>query len=216
MLSYLYPITLRVISNTRHPHLKLQLFCNQFMLSTQEAVYSFGTFYTPFRKSFKAIRRDIKQCRSFLLLGTGLGSALLILQKKHHVFPASVLVDNDQDILDLSMEYMQLNSQKNVVWVHSDAGTYMQNNSGTFDLIGVDIFRDTMIPRDFKQTPFFEQCKMKLNPGGHCIFNMILNSSNEHMIIRERLQQHFSSLKELRFKVNTFYICSNPGSAVNK
>ncbi|MCC7028876.1 MAG: hypothetical protein IT257_01125 [Chitinophagaceae bacterium] len=210
ILSYLYPQTLKEISNTRHPQLKLQLFCNQLMLSTHEAVYSFGTFYTPFRKSFKSIKKELIHCRRFLLLGTGLGSALQILQRKHHIFPESVLVDNDQDILNLSMEYMQLNSKKNVTWLLSDAGVYMQQNIGTFDLIGVDIFRDTMIPKDFKQASFFELCKNKLNPGGHCIFNMILNSRNEQMIIRERLQQHFTSIHEIQFKVNTFYVCSNP------
>lgn len=208
ILSFFYPITIKSVSNTRHHKLTLQLFCNQYMLSTREAVYSFGTFYTPFRKSFSFLKKEIKSCDSFLLLGTGLGSALKILQTKHNVYPKSVLVDNDKDIIEMSMNYMNLNSRKNVSWKYADAYSYMQESPEKFDLIGVDVFRDTVMPKDFKQTAFFELCKNKLNDGGHCIFNMILNSTNEKTIICERLEQHFSHVKEITFRVNTFFICS--------
>lgn len=207
IFSFLYPVTIKVVSNPRHQELTLQLFCNQYLLSTSEAVYSFGTFYAPFRKSFASIKDVLPKCKSFLLLGTGLGSALKILQQKYHIFPRAVLVDNDKDILEMSMMYMDLNSKKNVTWQYSDANTYMQTTEDTFDLIGVDLFKDTLIPRDFKQSAFFEQCKKKLNPNGYCIFNMILNSTNEKNIILERLQQNFDEVKEIKFKVNTFFVC---------
>lgn len=206
--SFFYPVTLKIVSNDRHQRLSLQLYCNQFMLSTHDAVYSFGTFYTPFRKTFSLIKKEIAHCKSFLLLGTGLGSALKILQQKHHLYPDSVLVDNDNDILDLSINYMNLNSKNNVSWKYTDALNYLQTTTQTFDLIGVDVFRDTFIPKDYKQLYFFELCKKTLNTGGYCIFNMILNSSNEKLIIAERLRIVFSTVKEITFKMNTFYICS--------
>ena len=205
--SFLYPVTIKTVSNDRHQRLSLQLYCNQFMLSTHDAVYSFGTFYTPFRKTFSYIKKEITQCKSFLLLGTGLGSALKILQEKYQLYPDAVLVDNDNDILDLSIKYMNLNNKNNVTWKYTDALNYLQTTTQTFDLIGVDVFRDTLIPKDFKQLYFFELCKKALNPGGYCIFNMILNSSNEKMIIIERLRLAFSNVKEISFKMNTFYVC---------
>lgn len=207
VLSFFYPVTIKTFSNEKHSKLILQLFCNQFMLSTHDAVYSFGTFYTPFRKSFASIKNEIRNCESFLLLGTGLGSALKILQKKYHVYPKSVLVDNDLDIIELSMKYMNLNSRKNVNWVYSDAVSYLQSADETFQIIGVDLFRDTVLMKDFKQASFFELCKSKLQKNGYCIFNMILNSSNEHEIIEERLSRYFSNVRTINFKVNTFYIC---------
>ena len=161
VLSYLYPVSIIEFSNEKHRKLILQLFCNQFMLSTQDAVYSFGTFYTPFRKSFALIKDDIQNCQRFLLLGTGLGSALKILQKKYQVYPDSVLVDNDKDILELSMKFMNLNERKNVSWIYNDAVTYLKSNMQVFDLIGVDLFRGTLLSNDFKQTSFFELCKTR-------------------------------------------------------
>ncbi len=208
ILSYFYPVTIKSVSNTRHHKLTLQLFCNQYMLSTREAVYSFGTFYTPFRKSFAYLKKEIKHCDSFLLLGTGLGSALKILQTKYNVYPKAVLVDNDKDIIDMSMNYMNLNSKKNVSWKYTDALSYMQNTTENFDLIGIDVFKDTLMPKDFKQASFFELCQSRLNKDGYCIFNMILNSTNEKAIIRERLEKHFTHVREITFRMNTFFVCS--------
>jgi spermidine synthase len=207
VLSYFYPVTISEFSNEKHRKLVLQLFCNQFMLSTEDAVYSFGTFYTPFRKSFALIKDDIQNCNRFLLLGTGLGSALKILQKKYLIFPDAVLVDNDKDILELSMKFMDLNEKKNVEWIYNDAITYLKSNAPKFNLIGIDLFRGTLLSNDFKQASFFELCKLKLETSGICIFNMILNSTNEELIIKDRLSQHFSSIRKISFKQNTFFIC---------
>ncbi|MBK7689876.1 MAG: hypothetical protein IPK62_07325 [Bacteroidetes bacterium] len=207
VLSYFYPITISEFSNEKHRKLVLQLFCNQFMLSTEDAVYSFGTFYTPFRKSFALIKDDLQQCERFLLLGTGLGSALKILQKKYQVYPDAVLVDNDKDILELSMKFMNLNEKKNVSWIYNDAITYLKSETPHFNLIGIDLFRGTLLSNDFKQASFFELCKSKLEPNGICIFNMILNSRNESIIINDRLAQHFSNIRKITFKLNTFFIC---------
>ncbi len=207
ILSFLYPLTLKVVSNTRHQELKLQLYCNQLMLSTREAVYSFGTFYTPFRKSFAAIRTELPRCKNMLLLGTGLGSALKILQQKYHLYPDAILVDHDKEILDMSMNYMELNQKKNVRWHYGDAGIFLHNCTETFDLVCVDLFHDMSNPRDFKQAAFFGLCKDRLAPEGYCIYNMILNSRNEKAIVLERLQEHFRYVQVIEFKVNSFYIC---------
>lgn len=207
ILSFFYPITIKKVVNNKNQNIFLQLYRNQWMLSTNDAIYSFGTFYTPFRQSFKKIKKEIASIDSFLLLGTGLGSALKILQTKYHIFPKSTLVDNDKNIIDLSVDYMNLNSKKNVEWVCSDAISFLENNNKKFDLIGIDVFYGMLMPKDYKQEIFFKICSESLNKNGYCIFNMILNSSNEKMIIAQRLASVFSSVLEINFKQNTFFIC---------
>jgi phosphoglucosamine mutase len=54
------------------------------MLSCADAIYSQGTSYEPFRLPLKKIKKEISLLNSFLLLGTGLGSALQILQACIH------------------------------------------------------------------------------------------------------------------------------------
>lgn len=207
ILSFFYPITIQKMAGTKHRKLILQLFCNQWLLSTDEAVYSYGSFYTPFRKSFRTIKNKLKNVKSFLLLGTGLGSALKILQSKYDVYPEAVLVDNDKTIIELSMRYMELNTKNNVRWEYDDAQHYIQTTTKTFDLIGVDVFKDMFIPTAFKQESFFALCRSRLNPGGYCIFNMIFPSTNEKEIVTERMRRHFSQVSEISFRINTLFVC---------
>lgn len=54
---------------------------------------------------------------------------------------------------------MNLNSKNNVSWKYTDALNYLQTTTQTFDLIGVDVFRDTFIPKDYKQLYFLSYAK---------------------------------------------------------
>ncbi len=67
VLSYLFPISILKIQNNKHNLLSLQIYCNQLMLSTGNAVYSYGTFYTPFRVAFKKIKHQLRQVNSLLM-----------------------------------------------------------------------------------------------------------------------------------------------------
>lgn len=186
--------------------LQLDLFRNEYMLSTPQAIYSWGLHYKPFKVSFKKIKNDIPSIQSFLLLGTGLGSALSILQKKYKQFPEAVLVDKSQTILDLSQHYMALNTHQNVQWICSDAQTYLQNNPRKFDAIGVDIFTDMNVEHHFKQEAFYRSIAAHLNPGGIAIFNNVFSSRNERDIVIKRMQQAFDTVTPIHRGINTFTI----------
>lgn len=176
------------------------------MLSTPQAIYSWGLHYKPFKVSFEKIKNDIPSIQSFLLLGTGLGSALSILQKKYKQFPEAVLVDKSQAILDLSQHYMALNTHQNVHWICSDAQTYLQNNLRKFDAIGIDIFTDMNVEHHFKQEVFYKSIAAHLNPGGIAIFNNVFSSRNERDIIIKRMQQAFDTVIPIHRGINTFTI----------
>ncbi len=208
-MSYLYPITLQKWSNEKHPKILVQIYCNQLMLSTGNAIYSYGTFYAPFRITLKKIKHFIPNVHSFLMLGTGLGSALKILQEKYHCYPNSILVDNDKDIIEFSRTYMSLNSNQNVEWVYADAIHFMNQNQKKFDLICVDIFKELYLPVEYKQDSFFSLCQKSLNPKSFCIFNMILVNEQERDIIYEKLITHFKEIQLMKMKQNTFFICMN-------
>jgi len=206
VLSYLIPISIEKTIGKNLTVLQIQVYCNQLMLVTPRAIYSYGIKYNPFRKSFAYIKNDISQINSFLLLGTGLGSALKILQDKYHQFPSSILVDNDEDILNLSIKYMDLNRRKNVNWVCDDAVNFLRNNTKRFDLIGIDIFRDLVQPEFTYSKSFVELCNETLTPQGICVFNMILNDDNKIVEIESLLKLHFKKVKFLIDGVNTYFI----------
>ncbi len=207
ILSFFIPVTLEKTIGNNMTVLLVQLYVNQCMLVTPRAIYSYGTRYNPFRKPFAGMQHELKKVNSFLLLGTGLGSALSILQKKYALFPEATLVDNDEDVLNFSQKYMDLNSRANVEWICQDAVAYLNSTSRKFDLMGVDIFKDLVQPNFVTTTSFFAHCAAALQPNGTCIFNMILEDDNKIIDIQKALSEHFAEVTFILDKVNTYFIC---------
>lgn len=203
--SWLWPQAICSIQDGAQ-RLQLDLYRNEYMLSTPQAIYSWGLHYKPFLIPFKKLQNELPQVTDFLLLGTGLGSALSILQKKHGIYPNTVLVDSSQAILDLSQHYMALNKQNNVQWICKDAMLYLQEESKLFSLIGIDIFTDMHVENQFKQEAFFRLIATHLNPGGIAVFNHVFASRNDRDIVLKRMQQVFATVSPINKGINTFII----------
>lgn len=204
-LSFVWPQTIERF-NYQGQTLTLELYYNQFMLCTSEAIYSWGTRYKPFLIPFQHIKKELAGVNHFLLLGTGLGSALALLQKKHQCFPESTLVDNNALILEISKSYMNLNSRNNVQWVCEDAMEFIQSKKEKFDLIGIDLFNNMEVAHPFKQEAFFQQIAERLNPGGIAIFNHVFYSENDYAIVQKRMNMVFNHVQPITKGINTFTI----------
>jgi len=207
ILSYVLPITIEKTIGNNMTVLMLQLYCNQFMLATPRAIYSFGTRYSPYKKPLAQIRAELPRVKNFLQLGTGLGSSLKIIQDKYNLFPDAVLVDNDKDVLRFSLTYMDLNTHNNVEWKCADAVQFLNTNTKKFDLIGVDVFMDLVQPKFICTNDFINQCRQTLQPDGICLFNMILENDNHIIEIEELMKTHFRKVSFILDKVNTYFIC---------
>lgn len=186
----------------------VQLYLGEILLLTPDAIYSYGNRYRPFSHSFARISDKLPSVQTFLLLGTGLGSALHILQQRYHCYPETTMVDYDDDVLKLSMKYGNLNTKQNVRWRCSDATQFLQQNSDKFDLIGVDLFRELVLPDFVTQTSFLMLCKNALSENGICMFNLIFNDDNEIITMEATLNTIFSSVQFIPDKVNTYFICN--------
>jgi spermidine synthase len=206
-LSYLYPIPVEKGMDLRGKPVRLELYRDQLMLSTALAVYSYGTRYHPFQKPFAHLGHELQTVKRFLLLGTGLGSALQILQQKHGVFPEAILVDQDPLMLHWSKRYMSLNTRNNVEWICADAEEFVQEDEGQHDLIGLDIFCDMTPPQFVKTEAYYRALYRRLNPGGMLIFNVFFSSLNEQHLVETRLQEVFRSTLHIPHDRNSFYIC---------
>jgi SAM-dependent methyltransferase len=209
ILSFLYPQLIeKQVDFLQHEH-RVDLYKNQLLLSTSNAIYSYGTTYYPFDIPFRKIKKELPQVNRFLMLGTALGSGLKILQKKYNVFPRSVLVDINPLMLDMSKKYMDLNQQQNVEWHCAEAEFFIERCEAKFDLIGVDIFIDMNVPLFVKSEDFMKKVKRLLLPGGKVIFNLVFNSTNEKQIIENRLSTVFNNVIPIPHDRNQFYICQD-------
>lgn len=204
-LSFVWPQTIERF-NHQGQTLTLDLYYNQFMLCTSEAIYSWGTRYKPFRIPFQHIKKELPGVNRFLLLGTGLGSALALLQQKYNCFPESVLVDHNDLILELSQRYMNLNTRNNVTWICNDAMDEIRTQQEKFDLIGIDLFNNMEVAHPFKQEVFFQQIAECLNPGGIAIFNHVFHSQNDYALVQKRMNMVFNHVQPITKGINTFTI----------
>lgn len=207
ILSFIIPITLQKSIGTQLSVLYLQLYRNHLILGTNQAIYSYGLRYNPFTKTFALLHNELKKVDSFLLLGTGLGSALYILQQKYKRFPNTTCIDNDEEIIKFSKSNLNLNARNNVQWICTDVRDYLETVTQKFDLIGVDIFKDLVVPHFITKPPFIIACKNVLRPNGICIFNLIFKHDTAKQNVEKLLNQHFARVKRIDDKTNTYFIC---------
>ena len=205
-LSYLMPITIEQRLDHRGDVLCLQRYRGQWMLISPKAMYSFGTSYRPFIRCFRQIHNELPHVHQFLLLGTGLGSALAILQQRYHCYPATVLVDNDADVLHLGQTYMALDTRRPLTWVWQDAYAFLQKDEGRYDLIAVDVFHELQVPAFLFNAAFLEACALHLNENGICLINTILAGEDARRQFRKMLLRFFTRVDSIQDDVNTYFI----------
>lgn len=205
-LSYILPVRIASRSSDYHTELNLELYRGQLTLSTSSALYSVGISYAPFKIGFRAIRDVLPNVQSFLLLGTGLGSALQILQKKYRVFPQTSLVDNDNEVLRLSRQWMHLNAQEKTDWVCADARAFMKSNTKKFDLIGIDVFHDLFHPEWACEEVFIQRCRAALNLHGIVIANYIFREDYKKEYTLEVFERLFRRIEIIPYRQNLIIV----------
>ncbi|WMX17184.1 MULTISPECIES: spermidine synthase [unclassified Aureispira] len=154
---------------------KLEVICRngRYALCTQNAVYSYDDLYVNFRDSFQQINLDKYSIENVLVLGLGLGSIPLLLEKKFKKKYNYTLVEIDQKIVNLANKYTldELQSSYSVICI--DALEYVKTCSQQFDLVAIDIFIDDQIPSAFESVQFLENVKRVLSPNALLMYNQL-------------------------------------------
>lgn len=206
ILSYIIPVRIREGSSEENPSLELFLFRGGYQLATPDAVYSDGKRYRPLVAAFKELEQELTRINKALLLGTGLGSAVQILENKGY-YPEFVLVDKDSTILDWAKELLDSREQKQVIrTVCTDAAIFMQENQEQFDLIIVDIFNGRVVPDFVTQADFLKSCRRSMNPGGRLVLNYIISDEAEWNRVLSRFRTVFSNYDMVGFGINRIII----------
>ena len=82
-LSYITEMHIESASSDINPHLYVSMQKGKLQLSTQNAIYSYGENYHNFAKTFAQLDLSSIQNGEVLILGFGLGSIPLILEKSY-------------------------------------------------------------------------------------------------------------------------------------
>lgn len=189
--------------STKNPVLELFFYRGRFQLATDDALYSDGHRYRPLVKAFNKMKDELPGVRSVLMLGTGLGSAAQIL-KRHGVYPAYTMIDNDETVLRWASEVIP--AIKDMTLVCDDAKLFMDKNDRQYDLVIIDIFRGQVVPGFVTTKDFLEKCRQAVMPGGHMVFNYIIHSADEWKAAEEHLDAVYPGNKKYEFGINRIVI----------
>lgn len=208
--SVLYPVSVRKDSTTFNSELELFYFRSRYILATRDAVYSDGPKYRPLVRAFEvpALKARLNSLGSVLVLGTGLASAVHILEAKG-IRPKFTLVEIDSLILEWAKEFLPPAAAESVQAINADAFAFIASDEGSYDLIIVDIFFGRDVPEPVTQTPFIEQCKARLSPKGFLVLNYMEQAGEQNGKAKAALEAAFTNVTELSFGINRVYVAAN-------
>lgn len=187
--------------------LELYLRRDQWQLATEDAWYSDGRRYRPLLTAFKKIREELFGIDHVLVLGTGLASAVHILDDMG-LHPGFTLIDIDSVILELAIDLMPPHNLSRIEPVCIDAREFMQHNRMLYPLIVCDVFMGRTVPGFVSSPGFLQQCRISLQPGGHFILNYLEQSKSLYHEICALMHDIFPGYRRIEFGINKIFVAS--------
>ena len=171
ILSYITEIGIEETSSPYNAHLEVSLRKGRLMLSTRNAIYSYGDKYANFGDAFKKMK--FQGIEEVLLLGFGLGSIPLILEKVENQNFNYTGVEIDEEVIYLASKYIlpQLTSEINLYT--SDAMSFLAVDKNRYDLIAMDIFESDYIPEQFETESYLYSLVEHLTVDGVIMYNRL-------------------------------------------
>jgi spermidine synthase len=193
ILSYFYPITIYKETSTISKSIEVTLYNGKMLLNTENTNYSFGSLQSILKKGLLDIgKTEISRMESVLILGVAGGRVVQTLVSDFSFSKKITGVELDQEIIHIANSYFGLDKIPNFKCVIADAEKFVQSDTSHYDLIIIDIFKDTEMPEFLFQESFISNSKQLLNKNGYILFNtMHLNRNSKNTI--EKYLTHFDS-----------------------
>ncbi len=193
LLSYLYPITIYKKKSDVSQSFEVTLYNGKTLLNTKNTNYSYGSLQTVLKKGLLAIgKSEINKMNSVLVLGVAGGSVVKTLVTDFKFTKSITGVEIDPEIIEIANSYFDLDKVTNFKCIIDDAEQFVATSKNTYDLILIDIFKDTEMPEFLFQENFIRNSKLQLNKKGYILFNiMVLDASKKDKI--ENYLNHFEA-----------------------
>lgn len=203
--SYINPIELESTSSEFNKVLEVILVNGRKQLTTEDAIYSFDDKYLNFKHTFDKLNWNKIRGKNVLVLGLGLGSVIMMLEKIYRQNFDYTAIEIDPEICRLCNLYTLKDLKSKVDIISTDAMNFFNVNERQFDIIIMDIFQNAKIPYKFQSMEFFETLKSTLSMNGLLMFNT-MNITDEdkedYKEIYNNFQQSFPNPYDLKIKKN--------------
>jgi len=179
ILSYFYPITIYKETSTISKSIEVTLYNGKMLLNTKNTNYSYGSLQAILKKGLLDIgAAEISRMDSVLILGVAGGSVVQTLVSDFSFAKNITGVELDEEIIDVANSYFNLDKISNFKCIIADAEQFVQSDANHYDLIVIDIFKDTDMPEFLFEDSFMTNCKKLLNKNGYILFNTMNLNKN--------------------------------------
>jgi spermidine synthase len=178
-LSYLFEIHIESHPSRINPHLYVCLRNGRYQLCTDLAIYSYEDLYQNFSRAFQRIDFETFPVRDVLLLGLGLGSVPLILEKYYDRSFHFTCVEIDSHVIELASRYALPRIRNSVEIVEGDALSFLESTEMTFDMAVMDIFIGDYVPEKFNGPEFLRLIRKTLRNDGIFLFNRLSQKKSD-------------------------------------
>lgn len=193
ILSYFYPVTVYNKSSNISKSLEVTLYNGKTLLNTKNTNYSYGSLQSVLKKGLLVIgKTEISKMDSILVLGVAGGSVVKTLFTDFEFTKSITGVELDPEIIEIANSYFDLDKVANFKCIIDDAEQFVYTNKDFYDLIIIDIFKDTEMPEFLFQESFISAVKQRLNKNGYILFNMMLLDASKKDKIENYLN-HFET-----------------------
>ncbi len=200
LLSYITELHIESTSSEYNPHLYVSLRNGRYQLCTANAIYSFEDLYDNFSEAFKQIDLEKIPGSNVLILGFGLASVPIILEKKNGKKFHFTGVEIDEEVLYLANKYAMDELASSFNLICTDAYHYAMQCEEQFDLVIMDVFFDDVIPKQFEESTFLNQLKKLTAPKGLLMYNRLAFSKKDIASTKAFYENKFSKV----FKNSSF------------
>ena len=191
ILSYFYPLTIYNKSSKISQSLEVTLYNGKTLLNTKNTNYSYGSLQTVLKKALTTIgKSEISKMDYILVLGVAGGSVVQTLVTDFEFTKNIIGIELDTEIIEIANSYFNLDKIRNFKCIIADAEEFVKTDKNTYNLIIIDIFKDTEMPEFLFQENFITNIKKRLHNRSYIIFNiMLLDVSKKNKI--NTFLQHF-------------------------
>ena len=192
-LSYIFPIRLEKSITKSNLQLFLMLNKGRLQLGTKDAIYSWEDLYYPFQIAFDKNFEKIKDAKSCLIIGLGMGSIVSILNKKMNLKSIQFTgIEKEEPIVNWVKKYEQLIADCSINIIHNDAENITMIKNQKFDLIAIDVFQNRSVPAFIQSRKYLSVCSQMLNDSGVLFLNIIVQDAEK--LTNENFEINFKSI----------------------
>ena len=179
-LSYFIPINIYKKNSPVSKKLEVTWTNGQLVLDSKNTNYSYGSLQRILRKGLQYIGFErIKGFDNILVLGVAGGSVIKTLSEEIGFKGKITGVELDPVVIDIANTYFGLNEISNFTMVNDDAFEFVLKTKEKYDLIIIDIFKDTEMPNFLFEDFFINRINFLLNVNGFILFNTMTLNKND-------------------------------------